>query len=330
MKKIIFAILLSSLIYGCSTDFDINADWKDISIVYCILNQNETVHYVKINKAFLGDGNAITMAADPDSCTYGNYLEVTMEEWIDNNQTRTWLLDTTTIYNKEAGTFYYPDQVVYKFNAYLDTLDRNTVYKLNIKNKKTGKIIYSETPLVHSFTITKPSANQQAVFNSGNSYQVKWYSGVNGRLYQTIIRFNYWEKNINTGDSALFHVDWNLGTQNSKTTDGGEEMSTNYFGQSFYKYLKDVIPQKSDVIRRVAHPNDVDFIFTVAADEFYTYMEVNKPTSGVVQEKPEYTNISNGIGLFSSRYDIDVKLEMNKFSLDSLYHGVYTKYLSFQ
>lgn len=329
MKKILFAVLLSSFIYSCSTDFDINAGWEDITVVYCLLNQNDSVHYVKINKAFLGNGNALTMAANADSCTYGNNLEVTMEEWIDNVWKRTLYFDTTTIYNKEQGVFYYPKQVVYKCNAYLDTLDQNALYKLNIKNKKNGKLIYSQTPLVHTFSIIKPASGQTAVFHSTNAYPVKWYSGVNGKLYQVLIRFNYWEKDINTGDSTKLSVDWILGSFNSVGIQGNEEMTTSYSGDAFFRYLSDQIPNKPDVIRHLAVPN-VDFIFTVAADEFYTYMEVNKPTSGIVQEKPEYTNISNGIGIFSARYEIDVKLPMHPTSIDSLYNGHYTKYLNFQ
>lgn len=329
MKKILFAFLLSCCIYGCSTDFDINAGWEDITVVYCLLNQNDSVHYVKINKAFLGDGNALTMASNPDSCTYGNDLEVSMEEWINNVQTQIWYLDTTTIYNKETGIFYNPEQVVYRFYGFLDTLDQNTKYKLNIKNKKTGKLIYSQTPLVHTFSIIKPSAGQTAVFHSTNVYPVKWYSGVNGKLYQVLIRFNYWEKNITSGDSTKLSIDWILGSFNSVGIQGNEEMTTSYSGDAFFRYLSDQIPNTPNVIRHLAVPN-VEFIFTVAADEFYTYMEVNKPTSGIVQEKPEYTNISNGIGIFSSRYEIDVKLPMHPTSIDSLYNGHYTKYLNFQ
>lgn len=330
MKKILFALFSASLLFGCSTDFDINAEWKDITVVYCLLNQNDSVHYVKVNKAFLGEGNALTMAADADSCTYGNNLEVSMEERIDGVLTHTWYLDTTTIYNKEAGVFYYPQQVVYKLKAYLDTLDQNAKYKLIVKNKKTGKLVYSETPLVQTFNIVKPAVGQTAVFHSTNPYPVKWYSGVNGRLYQVVIRFNYWEKNINyPSDSSLLHINWSLGSFNAVGLEGNEEMSTNYSGDAFFRYLEAQIPQNNDIVRRVAVPN-VTFIFTVAADDFYTYMEVNKPASGIVQEKPEFTNISNGIGIFSSRYEINVPLPMHPVSLDSLYHGSHTKYLNFQ
>jgi hypothetical protein len=50
------------------------------------------------------------------------------------------------------------------------------------------------------------------------------------------------------------------------------------------------------------YTNDVDFIISVAAADLNTYMEVNEPSNSIIQERPEYTNIDNGTGIFSSRY----------------------------
>jgi len=327
MKKIFFlAFIFLTLFSTCKTDFEINAKWQDIMVVYGLLNQNDTLHYIKINKAFLGEGNALTMAQDPDSSSYGNNLEVWVEEWKNSSQDNVWYLDTTTIYNKESGTFYAPKQVIYKFKA---TLDENAEYRLYVKNKLTGKIASSTTTLVHSFTITKPTSMQTANFHATNPIDVMWNSAYNGKRYQVIIRFNYWEKNILTGDSIQKYVDWDIGSYNSESIDGGEQMSTSYYGNSFFQYLKNKIGSAPNIVRHVAVPN-VDFIFSVAANEFSTYMDVNAPTTGVLQEKPEYTNIGNGIGLFSSRYTKDRPLAMHPTSLDSLINGVYTKNLNFQ
>ena len=38
---------------------------------------------------------------------------------------------------------------------------------------------------------------------------------------------------------------------------------------------------------------------------YMTYINVNRPFSGNVQERPVFSNINNGIGLFSSRYTYD-------------------------
>ena len=48
------------------TDFDINADWKDITVVYGALNQNDSVHTSE-SEAFLSKGNVMQMALEPDS-----------------------------------------------------------------------------------------------------------------------------------------------------------------------------------------------------------------------------------------------------------------------
>jgi hypothetical protein len=46
----------------------------------------------------------------------------------------------------------------------------------------------------------------------------------------------------------------------------------------------------------------VDFIFSVASDDLNTYMNASAPSNSIIQERPPFSNISNGIGLFSSRY----------------------------
>ena len=71
-KRLVFFVFIISLFAACSTDFNINADWQEITVVYGLLNQKETTHYIKINKAFLGEGNALTMAQIEDSSSYFN------------------------------------------------------------------------------------------------------------------------------------------------------------------------------------------------------------------------------------------------------------------
>jgi hypothetical protein len=53
----------------------------------------------------------------------------------------------------------------------------------------------------------------------------------------------------------------------------------------------------------------LDFIVDAAGEDFNTYLEVNEPSTGIVQERPEYTNVfdENGneqAGFFSARYSI--------------------------
>ena len=50
---------------------------------------------------------------------------------------------------------------------------------------------------------------------------------------------------------------------------------------------------------------NLDLVMTEGSDDLKTYINVNKPFSGIVQERPVFSNINNGVGLFSSRFTYD-------------------------
>ena len=74
MKR--FKIILSLIsffllfIFSCSTDVNVNGEWDDIPIVYCVLDQSAEYQYVKVNKSFLGNKPASEMAQHSDSLFY--------------------------------------------------------------------------------------------------------------------------------------------------------------------------------------------------------------------------------------------------------------------
>ena len=303
MKKtnLLYIILFGLLFSACETDFDLTAEYKDITVVYGLLNQ-DSVTYLKINKAFLGEGDALIMAKIEDSSNYAEMLDVKIEEWADGNLLNTFQLDTVTIDNKKPGLFYNPYQILYKTEA---ALNEDYTYKLKILNGE--KEITSETELVHDFTIKKPPAGSPYINFTYNPVpsKVEWLSAVNGRRYEVIIRFYFKEKSVNNPDTITRYIDWGLGTKKSQSLQGGESMIVTYFGENFYKICKNNIPyedpaKEADVISR--YPGNVDFIISVAGEDLNTYIEVNEPSNSIVQQKPEYSNITNGIGVFSGRY----------------------------
>jgi hypothetical protein len=82
-------------------------------------------------------------------------------------------------------------------------------------------------------------------------------------------------------------------------------MIVSYSNDGFYNFIGNEIPYNDDDAEanvKERHTNDVDFIIAVAALDFNTYLEVNEPSNSIIQDRPEFTNISNGTGLFSSRY----------------------------
>lgn len=317
----ILLILLLPLLFSCNNKLNVNADWKDITVVYGLLNQNDSVQYLKITKAFLGEGNALSFAKIPDSSYYRDTLNVRLEGWLINSKYDSTLKQTihfqpVTINNKEGGDssiFFFPSQMVYQQEEKIK-LSSDYVYHLYIINNTNGKQISSQTQLVNKITeISQPSpAPARASFIPGTRNKIVFNSVKGGKRYQMIGRFHYIEiKKADTSDRTAKYIDWvifnNLITDDTK---GAESLQLTYSSDAFYSVIgngihKDITNNNlGDNYTRVAYK--MEYIFSVAGDDMNTYMEVTEPSYTIVQEKPPFTNIINGIGIFSARYNQSV------------------------
>jgi len=234
------------------------------------------------------------MALEPDSNLYPNNLSVIIEEWSGSFLRRTLMLDTITIPNKEPGIFFSPNQPVYFTSSVLDPAYK---YKLRITNLSTGKIITSETNLVGDFGIIRPAALTSINFDvpTQPTRVFSWHSASNAGRYQLIVRFNYLEVNIDTHDTIARQLDW----KSPLIKAGNGEMELKFQNEAFFSMVATQVPKIPNIIR---FPVNIELIFYVAATDLSTYIEVNEPSASLVQVKPEFTNIENGLGVFSARY----------------------------
>jgi hypothetical protein len=286
---------------SCEENFDVNAPYKDITIVFGLLDPGEDTVFLKINKAFLGDGNVMEMAKIEDSSIYVTGLHATIEEWENGAFIKSYTLDTTTIKNKEEGTFYNPYQIIY-YTPFEPVTSREYRLKVEVNNRE----ITAVTNLVNNFDINKPNPGGVTIqFTKGLKGKIEWESAKYGRRYEVLIRINYKEVLLGSPDTVYKYIDWGMGTHKSMSDKGGEVMSLEYNNDGFYSILHDKVPYKDPAAEanvKERYTNKVDFIISVAADELNTYMEVNEPSNSIVQERPDFSNVTNGMGLFSSRF----------------------------
>lgn len=331
LRIITISLLFLPFLYSCNKELKVNAEWTDITVVYGILSQNEDTTFIKITKAFLGPGDALQFAKIPDSSIYPDKLDVKLEAWLGNQLVKTdSLFDTITIHTKKVGDsiFYYPDQLVY----YCPTgqLNEEYTYKLKITNKKTGKVISSSTPLVHHFEVDNPDPYiRSAEFIPGKPWDVKWEPAYGGKRYQLLIRFHYYET-TSTG-TVEKSVDW-IVFNNYQVSDPyekkGQPITKTFNGDNFYTMVGIKIHIDHSVFSRVARR--VDYIFSVASEDLNTYMEVTEPSLTIIQERPQFSNITNGIGLFASRYVNEVdSVVLSQRTLDMMHTDTITAHRGF-
>lgn len=338
MKKIFSSIILILLFFSCSTDFDVNADWQDITIVYSLLSQKDSVHYVKVNKAFLGESDAYEMALQSDSTQYNSDISVKLERWKkDENQISQIISlekftdiikDSLNIYGN-TGIFATDNNIIYKTT---DSIFSDSEYKLVVEVPNKKEIITATTGLISDFRIIFPGTDRPPAIHLADydsEFNVKWQSAINGRLYELIIRFNYLE--IENKDTLNKFIDWQFPNQLAKNlrseNDLAETMYQQINGESFFEFVAHKIDENPNVIR-VAQ--NLDFIFNVAGEELSNYIQISQPSNSISETKPEYTNITNGKGIFSCRYNkVIPNKKLSTQTIDSLAYGHYTNKLRF-
>ena len=293
MKKIYLILSVFTIVFtACETDFDVNAPWEEVTVVYGLLDAGvgEELQQIKISKAFLGDMDALQMAQYSDSINFGpNDLDVKIFRIKDNYITDSVSLNALPVFRD--GDIFYDTIMIYAFENLDGFLSSNSEYELFIKNTVSGNIVRGYTEMISSFGFTNStSARRLGLYNNGEFFSsvVKWDDVTNGKIYQLDMVFDYKEN-----DEAIRLV-W---SQDLITSDGNP-MTSILEGEKFFKLLSNSMPEDGSVRQFV----DVNLIMTVGTNDLETYINVNLPVSGIVQERPSFTNINNGLGLFSSRY----------------------------
>ena len=328
-KVLVFTISIISLfLSSCSNDLEINAPWKDVTVVFGLLNKNETTHYVRISKAFLGEGDAMQFASQFDSLYYDTtLLKVKVYQVFNGNVVDSFPCRAVTDIQKDPGIFSAPSQILYAFDAALTssnpaTNDRlqNSIYRLIVRNTKTGNVATSETELVNNISLITPgNAIDELPLYPQNATLIKYKTGENGKMYELFMRFKYREFSLlDQSDIVSKVVEINLGRITNDNTDGGKEMRMTIENSSIYQALFAAIPKSTLENPKYRYADSLQFQINVAADDMTTYLNVNQPSNTIAQERPQYTNVENGLGLFSSRNSITRTKYIDDFTVDTL------------
>lgn len=308
MKKLILFAAVSIFFWTCSTDIDVLDDWKETTIVYGLLDQTQAKQYVRIQKAFLGPDNALTMAQQFDSINYINQLDVKIEALNNGSVVQTFALQPDTV-PKDYGMFAGPNQVVYSFDTPPGTLNSAYQYKLTVSNSATGNVVTAITDLVESststvFNITTPSTSNSTVSLeptvTSTDFSIKWNPAPTARIYQPALILHYTEFYLN-GDSAHTATpEWALDVlKTTEITNSVSNCQIKFDKMSFFRFVGDNIPENSQIVRRRADYLEINIY--AANQEMKDYIEINGASNSISQEHPIYTNIDGGYGIFASR-----------------------------
>lgn len=358
--SVITALTLSS----CKNDLDVLAPGEESVSVYGILNPNEPVQNIRINKVYLTSGDAIAAGQDANQINYGpGELRVSLQRFNTGSTTPT----LTTVGNASKKEIVLTETVVTtaggNFNSNqriwqtTDKLFTSGEYKLTIKILSTGREITSQTvvvdsvksfgsmPFVYSATtypmhcgyiLDSPpgSGTKQIAYVDYSTLtftpKIKFKSIPNAKLYKVIMRFHYIDSLTSDNLRHDQYFDFNFSTQKSTTLDGGEEMHVSFAVNDFYINLAAEISKKPVVNIKNRTSHYMEYIVYAGDETLNTFLQVNAPSTSIAQDKPYYTNINGGVGVFACRSRSTITKELWSSFIDKIADHPSTQSLLFK
>ena len=331
MKNSIFAVLVALLmLFGsCSTDVNLYADYKDVAVIYAMIDPQADTNFVKIIRAFCGSNdnpiNANEVALIADSSNYPGKLEARFIELKSTNgglfepTGREFALDTMTIHNKELGTFSAPDQKLYYTTErfYSDTETNRYKYRIMVV-KPNGDTLTGLTSMVGSeeFKIASGHTSFQLAPSIAMG-KIMFKADGEASLYDVKMQFNYREQHTGQPMERKY-VSRSFGT---RSIDQYEMFAEDiYYVEYSVNWLFNALEVKigGDTVVDPNHPNVVryidDFVVSISAgghELYYYYVANQAQLNSPVSLISSYTNIDGGCGLFSSRTTIEKSLKLS-------------------
>lgn len=320
MKKIHFALValigLALSFQSCKDDIEITGEFVETAVVYGLLDQADSLHFIKVTRAFIGPGNAYEIAQIPDS----NYFSSVVGTVTELSSGRVFTLRDTIIPNKDQnGVFYAPNQKVYYFdnthitstNSSGASLNENSKFRLDLNINNGLFTVTGETELVNSISSSNVTSQFQYRFvdNQGDyrstAIQVSNLGTINHKASQFNTTIEITIEEFIGSNSSFKTFKWNLGD----ATTTGNAITFTASGNTFYEVVKENCTNDPSITKR--NLISMNTVITGGSETLKRYIDANQPVSGLAQSKPTFTNLtaSGGhpvIGIFSARQTISI------------------------
>ena len=341
---------------GCSTDVELNAPYKSQTIIFGLLDTQVDTQWVKVNRTWLGDGNNLDYALIQDSSEYqeDEFVGV-VNELLNGNVENSYPLIDTLLDNKdEDGIFFGPQHKAY-YILTPNGLNDDAVYQVSL-DFVAKEDVSSSTNVIASVpgSITFPpqgnpnfKLNWATVDNFSNiNYSdpvFKWSSSANASRYEASLNIYFTEhvwsdiQHTQLVSSTPRMLEWFLGNESASSENGGEVIDLKVEGIGFFRFLEARLTPDPFVTRsfgifdeetQVSH--GFDFVLTIANEDLDTYLSINEPITNIIQERPEFTNVINGLGLWASRStEVATKIAYTTGTMRALRQSEITSALNF-
>ncbi len=306
MRKLLYFLPLVCLFTACEVEFSPNAKWKNIPVVYCLLDQDDDTTWARVQRCYLSDGSIYDYGQISDSINYPQgSITVSLLAYQDGVLKDSMAFQYGTR-NIDSGNFASAGQPLYWFET-KKRLKEEYSYVLTVRNAADGSILATTDPISlikksSGKLYSKPSItilNEDDTIGGGFAFYdntgtssttlycyMKWPTMENARLYQPIVRFYYKRQGVTE------HIDIKCPAVSSKYND-------TYYSRDLF--LNDVRDRLKDDTARKHYIPRVDLYLTACTEDLNAHLSTVASGSALSQNTDVYNNIKGGVGLFAAR-----------------------------
>jgi len=330
-----FVVFVLAMIFfaACDNELELEAAWQDIPVVYGFLAQQDTAHYIRVEKAFLKPGaDASEVAQIADSLYYDPSVQVQLERVATGRAFNLQRVNGTLEgYPREPGVFATEPNILYKIRASDINLRAGEVIRLRIDRGEESGAVTAETTILGELTPRETNPLSPVNFAYDRTVNFAWSAEPTAQIFDVRLILHFLESvpgNANEFENK--ELPWVLTDDLVREDADASRVSFEIEGIEFYNFLAANLEPVSDRIRIF---QSFDIQITGAGEELVEVLRLARINAGITsaQALPTYTNLSEGRGIFSSRTTaIRTGLTLNFATQDSLKNGMITRGLNFR
>ncbi len=293
---------LLSITVSCDNDFSVSDDWSDVTVVYSLLDPAADTNWVRIERGYLGGAAASQSYGIPDSLYYDS-LVVILNEYNTAGELQTTinLVRDNTSRDRQPGVFTTNDYRLYRTT---EKINEESIYELIVKQtnskftdvKARTEIVGGQIPQSFSdfgFRVPRDIPNAASQFTG----VVTVDASKRAEIYQVFITFEFKEYDLITKEESFRSINFKYSTLEGEAAQA-DPITFNTSFSSFNTFIANAVPVDENKLRFV---ENMKIDVYAGGNYLQKYMALNGPSSGINQNKPEFPQIEEGTGLFSSR-----------------------------
>lgn len=314
LKNSLILACLSVLVFSCKNELKLNAPYKEYPSIYAVLNPYEKIQVIRINKVFLGEGDANQMAKVADSVNYQpDEITVTLK----HSSNPKVIVFRDSVVTTAEGAFN-RNQRVYISNEKLDTTG---TYTLIVKNTHTGNEFRAKADVIPRISANQgfgpltppyypyPPGTLSGYINYSSPTPTNVVGSIlfqpvsKAKIYKVVVRTHFYN-DMGVNGTSYDYVDYVFddpkGTRTLSqvsyvniTFRSGDYFSNMGVGMS-RKNLPEVNGRKVYLI---------EYLVYATSQEYLDYLQYAAPSLSLNQNKPLYSNFDNqaALGIFTFR-----------------------------